>query len=111
MRLVLLRLGNSGLRLQENLDAAGGPNSDARTKKVGVLGPNCTAQSQGGSEDRPIVLVPTAQTLPGVLFGNAIGFSINQLHESLQVLELSVTSAVDLPFWASRGGRYFSASA
>jgi hypothetical protein len=32
------------LRLQENLDAAGGPNGNAGAEEVGVLGPNRTAQ-------------------------------------------------------------------
>jgi hypothetical protein len=68
------------LFLKKNFDSICGPHRDARTEKIGVLGPNWTSQPECCCEYRPIAFVSTAQTLPGFAFKDRIEFGRDGLY-------------------------------
>src|ERR1035437_7435079 len=70
-----------------DFDAIGSPDRDAGSKEVCILDPYRTYQCQRCCKYRPIILITTAQALPGLVLEGAIGFPINRFNQVLQVSE------------------------
>src|SRR4030095_11923569 len=66
--LLVFQFNRVHLRLKENLDSICGPNGYACSKKVRIFGPYGTGQSECRGQHGPIILVTTAQALPGFSF-------------------------------------------
>ena len=75
------------LRLKENLDATCGPNGNACSKKVRIFGPYSTGQSECPGQHGSIILVTTAQALPGVGFKKDIEFLIDWFNDVLEMFD------------------------
>ena len=83
---VLLSKGHD-LCVEEDFDAAGGPDGDAGSKEVGVFGPQGAIQSQCGSKDGPIHFVTAAQAFSRLRLEKAVGMQRDGFHKLSQIAE------------------------